>query len=178
MQICITLLRQFCRCARGAERIWDFIVLPRNGFMAEVKKIPYYTMKRSIFRGKVWKENDGLEGAVPINTPQKISYNRCAPGQVVLKPTERSKEQRMAQQTGVSVFLCSGWLGPAVRQALVLPARSGKSVSVQDRKLIHCHFPVVCRMTPVGGDVAQPKPYQFRRSLIGREVPSSLDDLA
>ncbi|WP_236691270.1 TetR/AcrR family transcriptional regulator, partial [Pseudomonas amygdali] len=26
---------------------------------------------------------------------------------------------------GVSVFLCSGWLGPAVRQALVLPARSG-----------------------------------------------------
>ncbi|KPX16468.1 hypothetical protein ALO71_04470 [Pseudomonas amygdali pv. dendropanacis] len=39
--------------------------------MAEVKKIPYYTMKRSIFRGKVWKENDGLEGAVPINTPQK-----------------------------------------------------------------------------------------------------------
>lgn len=80
--------------------------------------------------------------------------------------------------TGVSVFLCSGWLGPAVRQALVLPARSGKSVSVQDRKLIHCHFPVVCRMTPVGGDVAQPKPYQFRRGLIGREVPSSLDDLA
>ncbi|EFW81496.1 hypothetical protein PsgB076_07072 [Pseudomonas savastanoi pv. glycinea str. B076] len=72
----------------------------------------------------------------------------------------------------------AGWLGPAVRQALVLPARSGKSVSVQDRKLIHCHFPVVCRMTPVGGDVAQPKPYQFRRSLIGREVPSSLDDLA
>ncbi|WP_257214197.1 glycosyltransferase family 2 protein, partial [Pseudomonas amygdali] len=26
-------------------------------------------------------------------------------------------------QAGVSVFLCSGWLGPAVRQALVLPAR-------------------------------------------------------
>ncbi|KPY33133.1 Uncharacterized protein ALO49_04916, partial [Pseudomonas savastanoi pv. retacarpa] len=36
---------------------------------------------------------------LPINTPQKISYNRCAPGQVVLKPTERSKEQRLAQQT-------------------------------------------------------------------------------
>ncbi len=33
--------------------------------MAEVKKIPYYTMKRSIFRGKVWKENDGLEGLSP-----------------------------------------------------------------------------------------------------------------
>lgn len=85
---------------------------------------------------------------------------------------------KKATESGVSVFLCSGWLGPAVRQALVLPARSGKSVSVQDRKLIHCHFPVVCRMTPVGGDVAQPKPYQFRRGLIGREVPSSLDDLA
>ena len=79
---------------------------------------------------------------------------------------------------GVSVFLCSGWLGPAVRQAVVLPARSGKSVSVQDRKLIHRHFPVVCRMTPVGGDVAQPKPYQFCRGLIGREVSSSFDDLA
>ncbi|MDU8339508.1 hypothetical protein RX909_29250, partial [Pseudomonas syringae pv. actinidiae] len=67
--------------------------------MAEVKKIPYYTMKRSIFRGKVWKENDGLEGAVPINTSQEISYDRCAPGQVVLKPTERSKEQLIAQKT-------------------------------------------------------------------------------
>ncbi|WP_238598959.1 hypothetical protein, partial [Pseudomonas savastanoi] len=29
-----------------------------------------------------------------------------------------------ALDSGVSVFLCSGWLGPAVRQALVLPARS------------------------------------------------------
>lgn len=67
--------------------------------MTEVKKIPYYTMKRSIFRGKVWKENDGLDGAVPVNTPQKISYNRCAPGQVILKPTELSKDQIMAQQT-------------------------------------------------------------------------------
>ncbi|MDA7014167.1 DUF6402 family protein [Pseudomonas cerasi] len=67
--------------------------------MAEVKKIPYYTMKRSIFRGKVWKKNDGLEGAIPINTSQKISYDRCAPGQVVLKPTERSKKQLIAQKT-------------------------------------------------------------------------------
>ncbi len=39
--------------------------------MAKVKKIPYYTMKNSIFRGKVWKENDCLDGAVSINTPQK-----------------------------------------------------------------------------------------------------------
>lgn len=55
-------------------------------------------MKRSIFRGKLWKENDGLDGAILINTPQKISYNRCAPGQVTLKPTEPSKDQLMAQQ--------------------------------------------------------------------------------
>ncbi|WP_412769961.1 PAS domain S-box protein, partial [Pseudomonas savastanoi] len=31
----------------------------------------------------------------------------------------------IVRDMGVSVFLCSGWLGPAVRQALVLPARSG-----------------------------------------------------
>lgn len=67
--------------------------------MVKVKKIPYYTMKRSIFRGKTWKEHSGLDGAVPINTPQKISYNRCAPGQLPSEPTEPSKEQLMAQQT-------------------------------------------------------------------------------
>ncbi|MCQ3007529.1 hypothetical protein NLO93_20955, partial [Pseudomonas savastanoi] len=57
-------------------------------------------------------------------------------GMIVLSDAFRSARASL----GVSVFLCSGWLGPAVRQALVLPARSGKSVSVQDRKLIHCHF--------------------------------------
>jgi len=67
--------------------------------MAKVRKIPYYTMERSIFRGKVWKENDGLDGAVPINTPQKISYNRCAPGQVFLKSAEPGEEQFMVPQT-------------------------------------------------------------------------------
>ncbi|WP_192873879.1 MULTISPECIES: DUF6402 family protein [Pseudomonas] len=67
--------------------------------MAKVRKIPYYTMERSIFRGKVWKENDGLDGAVPINTPQTISYNRCAPGQVFLKSAEPGEEQFMVPQT-------------------------------------------------------------------------------
>jgi hypothetical protein len=67
--------------------------------MAKVSKVPYYTIERSMFRGRVWKESDGLDGAVPINTPQKISYQRCAPGQVFLKPAEFVKDQLMVQQT-------------------------------------------------------------------------------
>lgn len=67
--------------------------------MAKVSKVPCYTMERSMFRGRVWKESDGLDGAVPINTPQKIFYQRCAPGQVFLKPAEFVKDQLMVQQT-------------------------------------------------------------------------------
>ena len=82
------------------------------------------------------------------------------------------------ESLGVSVFLCSGWLGSAARQAVALPARSGKSVSVKNCKLIHGDFPVVGRITPIGCDIAQPKPYQFRCRLISWEVPSSLDDFS
>lgn len=48
--------------------------------MTKVKKVPYYTMERSVFKGKVWKEHCGSLGAVPIDTPQKLSYDRLAPG--------------------------------------------------------------------------------------------------
>ncbi|MFT3847714.1 MAG: DUF6402 family protein [Propionivibrio sp.] len=67
--------------------------------MANVRKVPYYTMERSLFRGKVWKQYYGSVGAVPINTPQKVSYERLAPGTVpppkLPKPT---KEQLKAQE--------------------------------------------------------------------------------
>lgn len=50
--------------------------------MLKVKKIPYYTMERSIFRSKVWKIYSGKLGAVPINTPQTVSFERKAPGNI------------------------------------------------------------------------------------------------
>lgn len=68
--------------------------------MTKIKKIPYYTMERSLFRGKVWKEYSGSVGAVPINTLQMVSYDRLAPG--ALPPPKQpkpTKEQLKAQQT-------------------------------------------------------------------------------
>lgn len=56
-------------------------------------------MERSLFKGKVWKEYSGLVGAVPINTPQMVSYDRLAPG--ALPPPKQpkpTKEQLKAQQ--------------------------------------------------------------------------------
>ncbi|EDT43604.1 DUF6402 family protein [Burkholderia ambifaria] len=65
----------------------------------KVRKVPYYAMEPSIFRGTVWKEHLGNRGAVPINTLQKISFDRLAPGATPppppLKPTA---EQLKAQQ--------------------------------------------------------------------------------
>lgn len=48
--------------------------------MAKARKVPYYTMESSVWGGKTWKENAGTKGAVPINTPQKVSFSRPAPG--------------------------------------------------------------------------------------------------
>jgi hypothetical protein len=66
--------------------------------MAKIKKVPYYTMERSLFRGKVWKEYYGSVGAVSINTPQKVSYDRLAPGALPPPlPPKPTKEQLKAQ---------------------------------------------------------------------------------
>ncbi|MDY7579249.1 DUF6402 family protein [Herbaspirillum sp. RTI4] len=70
--------------------------------MAKVKKVPYYAMARSLFRGKIWKEFSGSAGAVPINTPQQISYERRAPGTPpppkLPKPPKPTKEQLKAKK--------------------------------------------------------------------------------
>ncbi len=69
--------------------------------MAKVRKVPYYTMEPSLLRGKVWKEHYGSQGAVPINTPQKISYERPAPGTLPVpktKPPKLTPEQIKQQQ--------------------------------------------------------------------------------
>src|SRR6185437_13953319 len=57
-------------------------IFRRQGDMvAKVRKVPYYTIEPSVFRGRVWKEHDGSRGAVPINTIQTISYARLAPSE-------------------------------------------------------------------------------------------------
>ncbi|PMS17690.1 hypothetical protein C0Z18_19760 [Trinickia dabaoshanensis] len=69
--------------------------------MAKVRKVPYYTIGSSVFHGKVWKKHDGSRGAVPINTPQKISYDRLAPGEAPppppTRPTANQSKSRQAE---------------------------------------------------------------------------------
>jgi hypothetical protein len=65
----------------------------------KVRKVPYYTMESSVFRGTVWKERLDARGAVPINTPQKISFDRLAPGETPPPPAPKpTAEQLKAQQ--------------------------------------------------------------------------------
>lgn len=65
----------------------------------KVRKVPYYTMEPSVFRGTVWKEHLGIKGAVPINTLQKISFDRLAPGEKPPPPPPKpTAEQLKAQQ--------------------------------------------------------------------------------
>jgi hypothetical protein len=65
----------------------------------KVRKVPYYTMEPSVFRGTVWKERLGARGAVPINTLQKISFDRLAPGEVPPPaPPRTAAGQLKAQQ--------------------------------------------------------------------------------
>ena len=66
---------------------------------AVVRKVPYYTLEPSFFRGTVWKERLGARGAVPINTPQRISFARLAPGETPPPPPPKpTAEQLNAQQ--------------------------------------------------------------------------------
>ena len=67
--------------------------------MVNVRKVPYYTMERSLFSGKVWKQHYGSDGAVPINTPQTVSYERLAPGTTPPpKPPKPTKKQVKSQE--------------------------------------------------------------------------------
>ncbi len=66
--------------------------------VAKVRKVPYYTIEPSVFRGRVWKEHDESRGAVPINTIQTISYARLAPGETPPPaPPKPTAEQVKAQ---------------------------------------------------------------------------------
>lgn len=51
--------------------------------MTKVRRVPYYAIERSLFRGEVWKQYAGSVGAVPISTPQTVSYERLAPDELL-----------------------------------------------------------------------------------------------
>jgi len=50
--------------------------------MPVVRKVPYYQMEsRLLYSGKHWKSYSGVVGCVPIDTQQKISFDRLAPNE-------------------------------------------------------------------------------------------------
>ncbi len=69
--------------------------------MAKVKRLPYYQMSPASlpFTTSKWKACIGSQGCIPINTLQKISYDRLAPGETPPpKPPKPTPEQIKAQQ--------------------------------------------------------------------------------
>ena len=61
---------------------------------------------------------------------------------------------------------------------VILSACRFKAFGVEDGKLVHGVLPVLGRPSPVGGDIAQGQPDQFAGSIVTREMPACLDDLA
>ncbi len=50
--------------------------------MPNVKKVPYYQLESGVFySGKRWKCHAGGGGCIPIDTQQKISFDRRAPNE-------------------------------------------------------------------------------------------------
>jgi hypothetical protein len=76
----------------------EFFISKQADMVAKVRKVPYYTMEPSVFRGRVWKERYGSRGAVPINSLQTISYERLAPGETPPAQSEPAAAQINAQQ--------------------------------------------------------------------------------
>ena len=64
------------------------------------------------------------------------------------------------------------------KSVFILRGRFGEALRIEDRELIHCCLPVVCRSAPIGRDVAQRQPDQFGGRVVAGKVPASLDDLA
>ncbi|UWE18476.1 DUF6402 family protein [Herbaspirillum huttiense] len=64
----------------------------------KARRLPYYTIEKKLFGGSQWKKH---LGAVAINTPQKISFDRPAPGTAPTKeinPPKPSREQARQQK--------------------------------------------------------------------------------
>ncbi|MDN7874405.1 DUF6402 family protein [Burkholderia aenigmatica] len=50
--------------------------------MPDVKKVPYYQLESGVlYSGKRWKCHSGVVGCVPVDTQQKISFDRLAPNE-------------------------------------------------------------------------------------------------
>lgn len=65
--------------------------------MAKASRLPYYTIEKTLFGGARWKKHPG---AVAINTPQKIAFDRPAPGATPtedIKPPKPSRKQARQQ---------------------------------------------------------------------------------
>jgi len=92
---------------------------------------------------------------------------------IVRKPHHSSTED-------VWIFVCKADKSLPAGQAIdfILQMNSGKAILVENRELVHRGLPVIQRTTPVSRDIAQGQPPQFGRGLVGREVPTRLDDLA
>ncbi|WP_175783229.1 DUF6402 family protein [Burkholderia anthina] len=57
--------------------------------MPDVKKIPYYQLESGIlYSSKRWKCYSGVVGCVPIDTQQRISFDRLAPNESPSPPTK------------------------------------------------------------------------------------------
>ncbi|WP_241239188.1 DUF6402 family protein [Burkholderia stagnalis] len=59
--------------------------------MPDVKKIPYYQMESGLlYSGKNWKCYSGVVGCVPIDTQQRISFDRLAPNEPPPPPSPKA----------------------------------------------------------------------------------------
>ena len=66
----------------------------------------------------------------------------------------------------------------AAISAPILHRHLGKSLGVQDGKLVHSGLPIVAGTAPVSRNVAQRQPDQLRGGLVRGEVAPGFDDLA
>ena len=78
----------------------------------------------------------------------------------------------------VAVGACDEPTAAVGKSVLFLRSSLGETIFPQDRKLIHRLLPVLGRTAPIGCDVSQRQPNQFRRRIVSGEMPACLDDLA
>ncbi|MEK7893254.1 hypothetical protein AAB992_39890, partial [Burkholderia contaminans] len=59
--------------------------------MPDVKKVPYYQLESGVlYSSKRWKCYSGVVGCVPIDTQQKISFDRLAPNEPPSPPPSKA----------------------------------------------------------------------------------------
>ena len=61
---------------------------------------------------------------------------------------------------------------------VILSSCCFKAFGIEDGELVHGLLPVLGCSSPIGGDIAQGQPDQIGGSIVAREMPARLDDLA